>query len=811
MQYLQAGKLLRQYKVVKVLGSGGFSVVYLAQDETLNKLFAIKEYFPEQFAHRRGATVRANSSEGDNFTWGKARFLDEAKVLARFDHPNIVKVIQIFEANNTAYMVLEYLGGRSFKSWLSEIDGTPNQTELDSVVEAILSALEVIHRNELLHRDIAPDNIYIKDDGTPVLLDFGSAKEAVGQRTKTISAVVKDGYSPIEQYSTQGSGQGPWSDIYALSATLYHAISGIRPEEATQRMLEDHYVPAKQAAKIEYRPAFLDAIDGGLKTVPKDRPQSIIEWRTALFGERQKNSAASSPIDIGSAGPIERSEGSSPQLAHKQLRRRGLALAALIVGVWVGIGLLFMQYKTEEPSHGSSESAEEQAQKKQREASDYHEARGDIDRLAGYIIKCKICEFRSAANIEISSLRAQKQKALDKSNDYFSARGNIDRLREYITKCKICEFKPAANSEIAETEQRKALQARREESEYNSARGDVGRLDAYVRSCEICTYKSAALDEIKGANGGPPSFWSHNGSRFALTSTGARRIFRYEAPREDLRKLGVSEGTALFDGTRTGKTYSGTAYVFSQACAPTAYTVTGVVSDDDRTVSLFGQAPLRDAQCRVVSYRDDRLEFAFHDHEDNWGRDVSPGAPLARKPESNNSSQSLQSLARSFIANHLRISEGDPSALLDYVQRTYAVEVDYYGNRITRQKVLEDQQKYVARWQQRSLRPIPERTRIVCDVERSFCDVSAELYFRAYNPANLKTSAGITTLELRVLFSKGVPSIISENGTVTSRKSSSPPVDRVPQTQPAYVAPQQTIPPAVLNSILGNVIRGLRH
>jgi len=313
VQYLQPGKLLRQYKVLKVLGSGGFSVVYQAQDQTLNKLFAIKEYFPEQFAHRHGSAVRANGSEGDNFNWGKARFLDEAKLLARFDHPNIVKVIQIFEANNTAYMVLEYLGGRSLKSWLSEIDDTPNQKELDSVVEAILSALEVIHRNELLHRDIAPDNIYIKDDGAPVLLDFGSAKEAVGQRTKTISAVVKDGYSPIEQYSTQGSGQGPWSDIYALSATLYYAVSGVRPEEATQRMLEDHYVPAKQAAKAEYRPAFLDAIDWGLKTAPKDRPQAIIEWRTALFGEQQENSGVSSPVDIDDriAGARERTLDSS--------------------------------------------------------------------------------------------------------------------------------------------------------------------------------------------------------------------------------------------------------------------------------------------------------------------------------------------------------------------------------------------------------------------------------------------------------------------------------------------------------------------
>jgi hypothetical protein len=167
-------------------------------------------------------------------------------------------------------------------------------------------------------------------------------------------------------------------------------------------------------------------------------------------------------------------------------------------------------------------------------------------------------------------------------------------------------------------------------------------------------------------------------------------------------------------------------------------------------------------------------------------------------------------LARSFIANHDRISEGNPSDLLDYVQRTYAAEVDYYRTRITRQKVLEDQRNYVAKWQQRSFRPNPEKTRIVCDVEQSFCDISEELYFRAYNPTNLKTSAGITTHEMRVFFSEGVPSIVSENGTVISRD---PPVEPVPpQVRPVYRSPPQaTIPPEVLYGILGGVIGGLRR
>jgi serine/threonine protein kinase len=305
VDYLAPGAELQQYRIVKVLGSGGFSVVYLAQDQMLEKLFAIKEYFPERFAQRNGTSVRANGASEDNFAWGKARFMEEARVLARFDHPNIIPVMQIFEANNTAYTVLEYLPGRDFKAWLAEIDGPPNQLELDKVVRPVLDALEVIHRNDLLHRDIAPDNIYIRNDGVAVLLDFGSAKEAIGQRTRTVSAVVKDGYSPAEQYSTRGSGQGPWTDIYSLAATLYHAVTGVRPDEATERLLEDSYIPAWKLAKAPYRPGFLDAIDWGLRVLARDRPQSVTEWRAVLLPAEIPKQAPPKSHAAGSAASSE--------------------------------------------------------------------------------------------------------------------------------------------------------------------------------------------------------------------------------------------------------------------------------------------------------------------------------------------------------------------------------------------------------------------------------------------------------------------------------------------------------------------------
>jgi serine/threonine protein kinase len=195
-------QLLDRFRIQQVLGTGGFAVTYLAVDEGLQKRFAIKEYFPSDFAIANGAQISSKSGSESEFKWGLDRFLEEARILARFHHPNIVGVNQIFEANGTAYIVLEYQSGTSLKTWLEQLDSPPDQTEFDFIVTPLLNALEVMHKNNVLHRDIAPDNIYIRDDGSPVLLDFGSAREALAVRANTVTATIKDGFSPIEQYST---------------------------------------------------------------------------------------------------------------------------------------------------------------------------------------------------------------------------------------------------------------------------------------------------------------------------------------------------------------------------------------------------------------------------------------------------------------------------------------------------------------------------------------------------------------------------------------------------------------------------------
>ena len=281
--------LMNRFKIKNVLGSGGFGITYLVIDEQLQKHFALKEYFPSDFVIRKGNKVTAKTSSIDDFHWGLERFLEEARVLARFNHPNIVGVNQIFEANGTAYIVLEYQSGRSLKDWLSSIDDRPTQEELDQIAIPLLDALDTLHRNNILHRDIAPDNIYIRDDGSPVLLDFGSAREAIAARTKTVTAIYKEGFTPIEQYSTKGSGQGPWTDIYSVAATLYLLVSGEKPPEATDRIINDEIIPATRLNNGNYRHQFLEAIDWALKIQPKERPQSINEWRLKLIDTKFQN------------------------------------------------------------------------------------------------------------------------------------------------------------------------------------------------------------------------------------------------------------------------------------------------------------------------------------------------------------------------------------------------------------------------------------------------------------------------------------------------------------------------------------------
>ena len=228
---------------------------------------------------------------------GRANFLQEARTLAKFEHPSIVRVTRVFEANSTAYMVMGFEEGQTFDEWLKQLHRTPTQEELDAILRPLLEALQMMHRADFLHRDISPDNIIVRADGSPALLDFGAARRAVAEMSHSLTGIVKPGYSPHEQYTSENRFQGPWTDLYALGGTLYRAVTGQPPEEATLRVDDDRMPPATQAAKGKYRNEFLRAIDACLKVRGSERPQSVTQLRPKLLSERSQPKQEPVPVD----------------------------------------------------------------------------------------------------------------------------------------------------------------------------------------------------------------------------------------------------------------------------------------------------------------------------------------------------------------------------------------------------------------------------------------------------------------------------------------------------------------------------------
>jgi hypothetical protein len=273
---------LRGYEILAVLGHGGFGVTYRARDTTLGRDVAIKEYLPTSVAVREdGTTVLPRSTNlAEEFHWGRDRFLEEARILAKLDGaPAIVRVFDFLEANGTAYMVMVLLDGEPLERRLKR-DGPLSQPAIESILYPLLDGLEAVHATGFLHRDIKPDNIMLDARGTPTLIDFGASRAAMAGRTTAMTAIFTPGYAPAEQFTS--AKQGPWTDIYGLCATLYHAIIGRPPPSAFDRMVNDTYEPLTKLSSAGFSSRLLTSIDAGLAMRASDRPQSIADWRTML-------------------------------------------------------------------------------------------------------------------------------------------------------------------------------------------------------------------------------------------------------------------------------------------------------------------------------------------------------------------------------------------------------------------------------------------------------------------------------------------------------------------------------------------------
>jgi serine/threonine protein kinase len=283
---LPPGSRLGEFELRGVIGIGGFGIVYLAFDHALERDVAIKEYMPMQLAGRTETmhVSLRSQSDAEIFALGLRSFVNEAKLLARFDHPALVKVYRFWEANGTAYMAMPVLQGRTLKKLRAE-RGMVDEAWLRELLEPLLSALDRMHAEGVYHRDIAPDNIQVEPDGRPVLMDFGAARRVISDRTQTLTAILKPAYAPIEQYAESGGvKQGPWTDIYSLGATLHFMLVGRTPPPATIRAVHDENVPLAQQQLPGCSPQFLRVIDWMMVPRPADRPQSVAVVREALAG-----------------------------------------------------------------------------------------------------------------------------------------------------------------------------------------------------------------------------------------------------------------------------------------------------------------------------------------------------------------------------------------------------------------------------------------------------------------------------------------------------------------------------------------------
>ena len=284
---LPPGTQLHEYRIERVLGHGGFGITYLARDINLDKRVAIKEFLPNDIAARQPdqtVTVRSKDS-AEAFKWGLDSFIKEARVLGKFSHPSLIPVHRFFEGNNTAYFVMEFAEGVTLGTVLKH-EGTMDEERLKKILLPILHGLGEVHSRNVLHRDIKPDNIILREGAPPVLIDFGAARQNLTSMTRSIMSVLTAGYAPIEQYAT-GGNQGPWTDLYALGAVAYRAISGAKPTDAINRIRNDPMIPAVKVGAGKYSPEFLKAIDWALAVEPEDRPANVAAFREALEGRTE--------------------------------------------------------------------------------------------------------------------------------------------------------------------------------------------------------------------------------------------------------------------------------------------------------------------------------------------------------------------------------------------------------------------------------------------------------------------------------------------------------------------------------------------
>jgi len=466
---LPAGTTLRGYELKSILGQGAFGITYRAHDTTLHRDVAIKEYLPTSLALREGRTtvVPRSVDHAEQFAWGRERFLDEARTLARLDRtPAIVRVHDYLEDNGTAYMVMALIEGETLNKRLMREQRLAPET-IERLVFPLLDGLEEVHATGFLHRDIKPANIMVDAHGRPTLIDFGASRAAMAGRSTTLTAIFTPGYAAAEQFSA--SNPGPWSDIYGLAATVYHAITGQIPPSAVQRILHDTYQSLGELQPPGYPAALLAGIDAGLAVRVEDRPQSIAEWRHMLRSEEWLSSHEATRV-THKRGRLTRAARRSPR-ANVTIRAPMLGAAAAVAILLLG-GAGYLAYQANAPGTAStaalSLSAEqlEQALTERRKADSLAAEKRRLEDEARQKAEAEAAAKRQA-EAELEQARQARQKA---EAELATLKADIEARRQTDTGQGQAE---AARRRAAEEDTRRTAEA--EATALRQAEAEAGK------------------------------------------------------------------------------------------------------------------------------------------------------------------------------------------------------------------------------------------------------------------------------------------------------------------------------------------------
>ena len=436
---LKMGQTIGRYEILSILGQGGFGITYRARDTQLGREVALKEYLPSALAVRQdGVTVLPRSTKmAEDFTWGRERFVSEGQTLASLHGaPAIVHVFDFLEANGTAYIVMELLSGETLEERLKR-EGKLDAEAVDKILWPLLDGLEQVHKAGFLHRDIKPANILLNREGKPTLIDFGASRAAMVGRTTALTAIFTPGYAAAEQMTS--ARQGPWTDIYGLSATLYHAIIGQTPPSAFDRMLDDKYLPLARLAPPGFSRGLCAGIDAGLTVVSISRPQSIAGWRPILGMTQAPAADATVVIGKGNAGKT------TPSTTSVAAKRKSvgiwIAAAAVLIALLGGGGYYFTSMRGPDPetlkAQAAAKAADEARQKAEQEASALRDRQAKAEQAAAEVERQKRLEEETRKKAAADLAEQQKAEG-DKKRADEEAKRKADEEAE--AKRKAVEF-----------------------------------------------------------------------------------------------------------------------------------------------------------------------------------------------------------------------------------------------------------------------------------------------------------------------------------------------------------------------------------